>query len=299
MKVPLIAWQNRTLTVPRTIAITAVLVTAVAGSYIWFLVLNRPEVLLTFAVLDVGQGDSLYIESPTGKQVLIDGGPDDAVLVELPKVMQPFDRSIDALIETHPDADHMNGLLSVLKRYEVGAFVEPGIYKYDGVWSSIHEVLRTAQVPRYVARRGMTLDLGGGATLEVLYPDWDPAHMNPKAANNGSIVARLRYGRTSFLLMADVDAEVEKYLAATDPGALKSTILKVGHHGSTYSSDAYFLAEVQPSIAVISVGKRNTFGHPTAEALDRLETVGAAIYRTDQSGTLIFRSDGTKFWQVK
>lgn len=285
--------------VPRKVGIAAMLLLAGATVAVWSAVLSRPQDVVTFAVLDVGQGDSLYIESPTGVQVLIDGGPDNSLLAELPKVMPAFDRSIDAVLLTHPDADHSAGLLDLLTRYEVGAFVEPGIFKYDQTWSNIHRILRTQMIPRYVARRGMVINLGGGSELHILYPDWNPAHTSPKATNNGGIVARLVYGNTSVLLMADVDAGVEEHLLALDGGALESSVLKVGHHGSKYSSDARFLAAVDPDMAVISAGNRNRYGHPAPEALERLTDEESAVLRTDEEGTILLRSDGTRFWQVK
>jgi competence protein ComEC len=283
----------------RTVGLVCIALLAAGSIWVWTLVLAEPRGLLTFAALDVGQGDSLYIEGPTGVQVLIDGGPDNSLLAELPKVMSPFDRSLNAVIETHPDADHINGLVDVLLRYEVGAFVEPGILKYDEMWSSLEHNVTIQRIPRYIARRGMVLDLGGGAELQILYPNWDPTHMSPRADNNGGIVTRLVYGNTSVLLMADVDGVVEERLLTLEGSALKSTVLKVAHHGSKYSSDAEFLDVVDPEIAVISVGEHNRYGHPTPEVLDRLEAEDVSVYRTDEEGTLVFRSDGTHFWQVK
>lgn len=301
MNVRIGAWQERMqpYLVPRKAGLAAIMFLAALGIVVWSFVLTKPQGLVTFAALDVGQGDSLYIEGPTGIQILIDGGPDDSLLAELPKVMPAFDRQLDAVIKTHPDADHMNGLVSVLERYDIDAFIEPGIFKYDQTWSRIHRLLRTEQIPRYIARRGMVVDLGGGSELHILYPDWDPARMSPRAANNGGIVARLVYGDTSVLLMADVDSEVEEHLLALEGSALKSTVLKVGHHGSKYSSDAEFLAAVDPALAVISAGERNRYDHPTPEVLDRLANENVAVLRTDEDGTVILRSDGTRFWQVE
>ena len=297
MKEGLFVWSGMS---QRKILWGCVVVLACIAMFVWFVALaQKPQGTLTFAVLDVGQGDSLYIGGPTGVQVVIDGGPDDALLAELPKVMPPFDRSIDAVLQTHPDADHIAGFVELLKRYEVGAFIESGIFKYDGLWSSVEGEVTGQKIPRHIARRGMVIDLGGGAELQILYPDWDPTHMSPKVDNNGGIVARLVYGDTSVLLMADVDSVVEEHLLALDGRALRSTILKVGHHGSKYSSDSRFLAAVAPALAVISAGESNRYGHPTLEVLERLAESDAAVFRTDEEGTLIFRSDGTRFWQVK
>ena len=141
---------------------------------VWFAVCSAtPSGVLTFAVLNVGQGDALYIESPTGVQVLIDGGPDSSLLRELPKVMPLFDRSLDAVIATHPDQDHIAGLVDVLRRYEVGVFVEPGIPKPTATARALEEEVKERAVPKFLGRRGLVLDLGGGAQLVILFPDHD------------------------------------------------------------------------------------------------------------------------------
>jgi len=251
---------------------------------------------LMFAMLNIGQGDSLFIESPTGEQVLVDGGPDSSVLMRLPTVMPLLDRSLDAVIETHPDADHIAGLNDVLTHYQVGAFIEPGITKDNATNDKLEAEIKAEQAPRYVARSGMWLDLGGGAHLDILYPDWDVTHMDLKKDNDGGIVARLVYGDTSVLLMADVSTAVEDHLMQiASSSMLRSTILKVGHHGSHYSSDPAFVAEVAPQVALISVGAHNTYGHPAPQTLSTLQSLGIPVLRTDQIGTIVCTSDSKTF----
>ncbi|MDB5224850.1 MAG: internalization-like protein competence protein ComEC/Rec2, competence protein ComEC protein [Candidatus Adlerbacteria bacterium] len=273
---------------------------ALVVSVIWLQVhAAQPPNVLTVAVLDIGQGDAIFIESPTGKQVLVDSGPDNSVLNALSQVMPITDRSIDVLIETHPDADHIGGYMSVLERYEVGMFLEPGIAKDSTTAKSLEAAIDEHGVARYVARRGMVIDLGGGAELDILYPDHDVSRVNPNLANNGGIVMHLVYGETSMLLTADVDSSVEDTLLvldAQDPAIeLDSDILKVGHHGSKYSSEDVFLKAVSPAVALISVGAHNTYGHPTKEALGRLQAEGVEVHRTDQEGTIIYVSNGQEF----
>ena len=251
--------------------------------------------VLTLAVLNIGQGDALFIESPTGIQVVVDGGPDSSILRELPKVMPSFDRSIDAVIETHPDADHIGGFVDVLQRYKVGAFIKPGILKNTATNRALEREVAVQKLPTYIARRGMTLDLGGGAYLHILYPDHDVSRLNENRANEGAVVAHLIYGETFALLTADVPGAVEKRLLALDGAGLQSGILKVGHHGSRTSTDAAFLSAVMPATAVISVGARNTYGHPTKEVLQRLSGRNINILRTDENGTVICRSNGAVF----
>lgn len=258
-----------------------------------------PRGVLTIAILDVGQGDAIYIESPTGAQVVVDGGPGSALLRQLPKVMPRFDRSIDALIETHPDLDHIGGFVDVVGRYRVEAFVEPGIPKDTESATVLEQKITDNTIPRYIARRGMVLDLGGGASLEVLYPDRDVSRLNENIANEGCVVARLVYKEVSALLTCDMSEEMEKQLLQLGAEDLESDILKVAHHGSKYSSSDAFVAAVAPAFAAISVGARNTYGHPGQRTLDTLAAYGAHVLRTDQEGTIVFKSDGNSVWRVE
>lgn len=281
--------QNAALSLVGTLSIFCVCV--------WTLVYGQtPSDVLTFAVLNIGQGDSLYIEGPTGIQIVVDGGPDDALLRELPKVMPQFDRSLDAVIETHPDADHISGFIDLLKRYQVGAFIEPGIEKDTITAQTLEKEIKDNHIPRVIARRGMWLDLGGGAQLKILFPDYDVSHINQKADNDGGIVAHLVYGKTSVLLTADISSVVEDHLLAISTSTdLESTILKVAHHGSRFSSEDSFVSEVAPQIAVISVGAHNTYGHPTERVLEMLAAHNIQTLRTDLYGTIVCTSDSAQF----
>ncbi len=253
-----------------------------------------PSGVLTFAVLDVGQGDALYIESPTGVQVVIDGGPGDALLQALPAVMPALDRSLDAVIGTHPDADHIGGFTALLERYEVGVYIEPGIPKDTATAKKLSAAVDSKHILRIIARRGMSLELGGGARLDILYPDRDVSTLPNTKVNEGGIVARLVYGASEVLLMADVGKVTEARLLELGED-LESDILKVGHHGSRFSTGEQFVSAVAPEIAVISVGAKNTYGHPTAQALSVLKNAGAEILRTDERGTIVCTSDAIRF----
>ncbi len=254
---------------------------------------------LTVAVLDVGQGDSIYIESPTGTELIIDGGPDSSILRDLPKVMNPFDKTIDALIETHPDADHIGGFVDVLRRYNVGAFIEPGIPKNTATAQTLLEEVGEERATHVIARRGMYMELGGGAELHILFPDFDVSTLSESKSNEGGIVARLVYGDTSMLFMADVSKKVEERLIVLEGEKLQSDILKVGHHGSKNSTSEEFLKTVLPAAALISVGEKNRYGHPTEEVLTELSLQNIKTLRTDEEGTIIFESDGKEFVQKR
>ncbi|MEK7471130.1 MAG: ComEC/Rec2 family competence protein [Patescibacteria group bacterium] len=245
---------------------------------------------LTFAMLDVGQGDGLFIESPTGTQVMFDGGPPRKVLGPLQRVMSPFDKSIDAIVITNPDVDHIGGLLDILKNYKVGVVLESGTLTDSKTYQSLREEMKKQNIPDILAKRGMRLDIGGGAVINILFPDRDVSEW---ATNDGSVVARLSFGDTSVILTGDAGAKTEQIILGENSEIqLKSTILKVGHHGSRTSSSTSFVKAVSPQYASISDGKNNNYGHPHQETLDTLAKFGANIFRTDLLGTIVMKSDG-------
>ncbi len=247
---------------------------------------------LTFAMLDIGQGDGLFIESPTGTQILFDAGPPKKILGQLSKVMSPFDRRIDAIVVTNPDSDHIGGFADILKMYTVDQIFEPGTSNDSKTYQNLEDTIQKKHIPDILIKKGMRLDIGGGAVIDVLFPDRD---VSTWERNDGSIVAKLTYGNTSIMLTGDATAETEKIiLGEFSKETLHSTILKVGHHGSRTSSSASFVEEVAPTYALISDGKDNTYGHPHASTLQTLTQFGVKILRTDLLGTIIMKSDGKK-----
>jgi competence protein ComEC len=249
---------------------------------------------LEVAVLNIGQGDSILVRGPTGITMLVDGGPDRSVLRELGAVLPIGQRTLDAVVETHPDKDHIGGLPDVFANYEVKNFFEPGIP--DGTRAAAALVAAAAAEPgvnHVIARRGMRLDLGAGAYADIIYPDRDVSKFD---TNSGSITMHVVYGSTSFMLTGDLTSIIEDWLVQLDAtdGELPTDVLKAGHHGSKYSTDDAWLAALHPSTVAISVGAHNTYGHPTPEVLSRVANEGATVYRTDEQGRLIFTSDGRK-----
>lgn len=244
---------------------------------------------LTFAMLDIGQGDALFIESPTGTQILVDAGPPRVILSQLARVMPPFDREIDAMIITNPDADHISGFLDVLKVYKVNLVFEPGTFNDSKTYQNLEAEIENKNIPNMLAKKGMRLNIGGGAVIDILFPDRD---VSTWSSNDGSIVAKLTYGTTSVMLTGDSTAKTEKIvIEGNSQEALKSTILKVGHHGSRTSTSSEFVKTVSPLYALISNGKNNKYGHPHQDTLDTLSSLGAKIMRTDLLGTIIFKCD--------
>jgi competence protein ComEC len=245
---------------------------------------------LTFAMLNVGQGDGLFIESPVGTQIMFDGGPVHSVLGSLQKVISPFDKNIAAIIITNPDADHIGGFMDILKNYKVGEVLESGTLTDSKTYQSLREEMQKQNIPDILVKKGMKMDLGGGVVINILFPDRD---VSSWATNDGSVVARLSYGKTSIMLTGDAPMKTEKIiLGEFSPPELASTILKVGHHGSRTSTSPSFVKTVSPVYALISDGKNNKYGHPHQETLDTLNSLGVKILRTDLLGTIIMKSDG-------
>jgi len=264
----------------------------VATVLIWYAVFRESRGnILTIAFLDIGQGDAIFIEAPNGNQMLIDGGPPKAVLGALRKVMPFYDRSIDALLVTNPDKDHIAGFIDVLGGYKVEKIVEPGTQSPSGTFAELEKTIVARHVPELVAQRGMIvwLDKKRGVGFHILFPDRDVSELS---TNNGSVVGRLVYGNTSVMFTGDSPQNIERYLSSLDGKSLKSDVLKVGHHGSRTSTSQEFVGFVSPTYAVISVAKDNSYGHPNQETLDTLNQFGVKTFRTDQVGTIVMKSDG-------
>lgn len=243
--------------------------------------------ILTFAMLDVGQGDALFIESPTGTQIMFDLGGARKVLGPFSKLMSPFDRTIDAVFITNPDADHIGGFSDIFKNYKVGAVFESGTLNDSKTFQNLKTEIKNQNIPDILAKKGMRLDIGGGAVIDILFPDRD---VSMWTTNDGSIVARLSYGDTSIMLSGDSTIKTEKIiLSENSTEQLGSTFLKVGHHGSRTSTSSSFVKAVSPEYALISVGKDNKYGHPHADVLATLVQSGTKILRTDLLGTIIIK----------
>ncbi len=248
---------------------------------------------LRVVFLDVGQGDAIYIEAPNGKQVLVDGGPGKAVLRQLSTVMPWFDKSIDLVIATHPDADHIAGLVPVLERYDVDYFMEPGVEADTGVYRQLVKQIDTlvteSKLEKILARRGMRIILWDQVYLDILFPDRDVSSLD---TNDASIIARLVYGEESFLLTGDAPKKMEQYLVSLDGEQLATSVLKVGHHGSKTSTDPEFVSAVNPDYAIISAEKNSRYGHPHQVTLDTLEKLKIKILNMAEDGNIEFKTEG-------
>jgi len=263
---------------------------SVAAVFLFWLLSGRPKDLAV-DFLDVGQGDAILIKAPAGQNILIDGGPDKTVIKRLGENLAWWDKTIDLMILTHPHDDHVTGLIEVLKRYQVKKILYTGVSHNAPNYLSWLKAARARKAPLLIIDKEQTVNLGGGAKLEIIYPAASLLDKVVADLNDSSLVMKLVYGETSILLTGDAGEEIEKKLI--DSGAdLSAEVLKVGHHGSEFSTTEGFLNKVKPGLAVICVGRDNDFGHPNGRIIKRLKRSGAAILRTDQAGTIKLASDG-------
>ncbi len=253
--------------------------------------------ILEVSFLDVGQGDSIYVRAPNGRSLLIDGGPDGKVIERLRLLKPASDRTIDLVVETHPDKDHIAGLIKAFEQYDVKKLLRSEISSGTTFDRSLDQHAKDEPgLETITARRGerIFLDKKHGIYIDILFPDQDTGHF--KETNEASIVARLVYGTTSFLLNGDSPIDVENFLTEHDGAGLRTTVLKLGHHGSKTSSGDAYLEFVQPEYAVISAGKNNRYHHPSPETMERIAARHIQTLSTIDQGTITFQTDGQSVW---
>lgn len=254
--------------------------------------------LLKIYFLDVGQGDAIFIEAPNGNQVLIDGGPDNKVLSKLANAMPFYDRDIDVVVATHTHADHITGLVEVLKRYDVANIVEVGDKNISPIYGKWEETIEEEDANYIKAIAGEMIDLGNEATLTILTPlkSYDGVILkNPHEAN---ITILLQYKSFRVLLAGDMEMPLERQLLLNG-GDVSADVLKIGHHGSKTSSSELFLSAVRPKFGFIEVGGGNQYGLPASAILSRLENFGIKYYRTDIDGSIEVLSNGENYRVIK
>ena len=261
----------------------------IVNIFIYYAIYETHSGILKVAFLDVGQGDSILIESPTGNQILIDGGPNKKVLESLGKELPFYDRTIDVVMATHPDKDHINGLVDVLKNYKVGEYFDNGSEAQTAIDKELVGEVADEKIESGLERSGELLEIGDGAYLAILSPSTEPSGSD---TNEYSMVAKLIYGDTTFMLTGDAPTDVENNLALTYGSGLKSDVLKVAHHGSRNSLSEAFLSAVAPQYSIISAGLNNSYGHPHKEVMDFLQSINTNIFETMQKGNIVFESDG-------
>lgn len=241
-------------------------------------------------ILNVGQGDATYLQFPNGEDALIDGGPGKRVLEELGAVMPYWDKEINLLIITHNHADHIEGLLEVLKRYKVDEVWLSGAIHTSHEYIQLLQIIKDKKIPSKIVMAG---DVGKYDEVEVkvIYPMEKWQGQTPGDQHEATVVTRWLYGKFSVLGTGDLGLEHINQLVNSGE-YITSTILKVPHHGSATGLNKEFLEMVAPKVAVISVGRNNRYGHPSQSAINLLKNFGVKIYRTDEDGRIRIKSDG-------
>jgi len=248
---------------------------------------------LTVAFLNIGQGDSIFIESPQGTQILIDGGAGRAVLSELPRLMSWTDRSLDFVIGTHPDEDHIGGLIGVLEAYDVGAYGEPYHVPEKKTDVVLHTILEEREIPIVHLYRGQRMIVDDMISLDILHP------LNGGDGNEDSVTILLGYGETSYLLTGDIGKTTEQELIRLYGDYLDIDVLKVGHHGSKSSSSEEFLRITQPELAIIQYGIDNRYGHPYEGVINTMKNLKIPVLGTGTEGTIVTSSNGITLLELE
>lgn len=246
---------------------------------------SQPDRIVVW-IFDVGQGDAIFIDAPEA-QVLIDGGPSSLIVEKLSAILPFWDRSIDYVVNTHPHADHVTGLNFTLERYEVAEVWHSGQEYYTEAFQYFEELACNRE---QLVKDGSLINLGAGATLEIIWPDKNYNNAVLDDPNSGSLVALLTYDGTTILLTGDIGVGEELKIIDEVP---QIDVLKVPHQGSLTSSGPVFLNQIKPDIAVITVGE-NDYGHPSPLVVDRYRALGTEIIRTDQDGDVRIISDGAE-----
>lgn len=283
----------------RNIPACLFLLSALCCIFIWYAVYYY-EIPRDLAIhfFDVGQGDSIFIELPNHRQVLIDGGPGNAVLAKLGSVMPFWDHTIDLVILTHPHADHVDGLIEVLKRYDVGMVLESGAWYSTPDHDEWRRLLQEKNIRVAAAIAGKQILLSKESGFDIVYPFRDLVGARLNNIHDSMVVVHFFYGLTRILFMGDAERPVEYQLIGVDK-PLGADILKVGHHGSKTSTTQALLDAVHPQAAIISVGRKNNYGHPYGDVVDRIKAAGITLFRTDSDGDILATSNGKTFFITK
>jgi len=244
------------------------------------------EKLLKVYFIDVGQGDSIFIQFPDKRAMLIDAGEADFSQAVIKTIKEAREDTLDYVIATHPHSDHIGGMAEVIKSFKIGSIYMPKVSQTTKTFENLLTTIQSKGLKVNTAKAGVNILNTAGLKAEFLAPARD----DYKDLNDWSAVLKLTYGSTSFLFAGDATATSEHDIS----GNLKADVLKIGHHGSKTSTSDSFLSKVSPKFAVISVGKGNSYGHPAAETLNKLKNANIQVFRTDLSGTVIFSSDGKK-----
>lgn len=258
--------------------------------YIFRFIYSGGDELLKVVFLNVGQGDSIYIETPSGKQFLIDGGENKTAQRKLSEILPFYDTTLDGIFMTHTDKDHSGGLFDILQNLQVKNVFNSGLFNAEEIRLGLQDLFSVSE--EMSLREGDVIDFGDGVFLEVLWPPRVIADVSLKDSNDFSLVLRLVFGENSFIFMGDAPKQVENYIISKYGTLLDIDVLKVGHHGSKTSTSEEFLSATTPELSIISAGKDNSYGHPHREVLDLLNNFNSKILETSEIGNIFICTDG-------
>ncbi len=252
---------------------------------------------LTAHFIDVGQGDCIFIQLPNGKNILIDGGPEDEYFDSGKEVVEPYlnnigIKSIDTVVISHAHRDHIGGLSHIIKNFPVSFVYDSGYAYPSPIYERLLRLINKRNIKYFVAREGVKIQMDPSVEILVLGP---PKRLLWDDPNNNSIILRITYKKISFLFTGDLEGDGEDSLVRIFKYGLESNILKVPHHGSKTSSTDDFIDAVNPEVAIIQVGRFNRFRHPHPSVVKRLKDFGCELYRNDADGTIVVRTDGESY----
>lgn len=262
--------------------------------FVWQEIFDLIHPNLEVVFFDVGQGDAIFIETPQGHQILIDGGSGKIILEKLAAKLPFWDRTLDLVILTHPEKDHLGGLIWVLNRYKVANILWTGVLRDTNVFKEWQGKLKKEEANIIIAEAGQRIK-ASNVQIFILSPQESlEGEFLKESSNDSSVVSQVFFGETTFLFTGDITQKIEKEILGKEI-ALDSDVLKVAHHGSKTSSAKEFLAKVGPAIAVISCARNNPYGHPHQDVLRNLENLAIKVLRTDQNGDIKIISDGINY----
>ncbi len=261
------------------------------------IIFSDKKMHMTFC--NVGQGDAIYMRTPSGKDILVDGGPGDAVLSCLSTHMPFWDRHIDLVVLTHPHLDHLEGLISVMERYKVGAFATEKVGHNTAAYQTLLSTIEQRQIKKQMVYAGDRYEFADGVALRVVGPSsaflekTAPEGVIDESEGFGNVVTLVAYGNTHMLLPGDSQVEgIEDALKVG--GWADIDVLQLPHHGSQSGIDVAVLKDLKPELAVISVGAKNKYGHPHPTILELLRKESIPFLRTDVAGDIELVSDGKR-----
>ncbi|WP_107572391.1 ComEC/Rec2 family competence protein [Clostridioides difficile] len=242
--------------------------------------------LLSIHMIDVGQGDSILVQTPTNKNILIDGGDEYSKNIINSYLRQKRIKTIDIIIATHPDSDHIGSLDNVIKKFNVNSIYMPEQSTNSESYQNLINSCTDKNLAIQYLYKDDVLNIDNNINIYVLSPSYIQ-----EESNLNSIVFKLTFNNNSFLFMGDAEEENEKEILRSFE-LNNINFIKIGHHGSNSSSSLEFIKKINPDIAAISCGYKNQYGHPHKEVIDNLKQSHVSIYRTDRIGDIVFYNDG-------